>query len=425
MHHIIRILGNSLVLWGTMFGLNVRGQVVVEFAKPSDDIQRSKDALLKQYEIKASGLTVGTVYEVKVTTDNSRTNYAPNGFALDQPSTKFTATATEHKVTFYLKLEPDSEPDRERLLVLQLDITAAGVNITAQNTGVNKQLDISVKATEPLETYSYLAYIGTNFDLVDGPIARNLFFATNIYLPNRNKGWFKMGAFFSLYGNRPMSLIDSAGSTRQLVRIEPTSDTTYNSYYEQSERTTVFTSDNLGAYFSPLINLGPLSKYDNDIAMYFAPSAEFIFRRTSRITTFTDGVPLDTVPNTGVRPPLELPDEYSSQSNAYEFRWGGGLMLAHEGKNVSVRMYFSVGSSSVYAPMGPTSGMASETPFERTHGDISFSGRLWITERTSGLTMQAEVVNSLERPRPFYGVTLSKAIDFKNLGGVFKPLGRD
>jgi hypothetical protein len=47
---------------------------------------------------------------------------------------------------------------------------------------------------------------------------------------------------------------------------------------------------------------------------------------------------------------------------------------------------------------------------------------LGITEPKSGLTLQAEIVNTLIYPRPYYVVTLSKALGFQNLGSIFAPI---
>jgi hypothetical protein len=62
-----------------------------------------------------------------------------------------------------------------------------------------------------------------------------------------------------------------------------------------------------------------------------------------------------------------------------------------------------------------------DVPFRR-QDDIGFTGRAWITEPKSGLTLQAEIVNTLIYPRPYYVVTLSKALGFQNLGSIFAPI---
>lgn len=57
-----------------------------------------------------------------------------------------------------------------------------------------------------------------------------------------------------------------------------------------------------------------------------------------------------------------------------------------------------------------------------SEGVIFFTGRAWITESVTGISIQAEITNTLKNPSAFFGVTLSKAINFKNLGRIFQPI---
>lgn len=415
-----------MLLFFSSFAL-VAQPFTIEFAKPELKLKRDKkDSVLAKVHLKMNTLVNGTVYALRIAAVDGRNQLLPQEFKLDPATITITGTGVPQEAAFYLELEadPDGDQSKERDLVLGVDVSTTAGNVGNNNTGTNKVLVVRVKPAEALDNYEYLAYVGTNFDLVDGPKAQNLFFATNMYLPSKDRKIGRTGAFLSLYGNRPVSTIDSAGSTRQLVRVEPTSDSTYNLIYRMSDRRTVFTADNLGAHIVGLVSLGEkLSGTDNTLELFFAPSAEFIFRRTNRITTFSNGVAADTTREDGKRLLVVLPDQYTSESNTYEFRWGPGLFAVHESKRMSVRVYFCVGWTSYYIPNPTSSNGVLDAQYNRTR-DLSFSGRVWITERTSGITVQAEVVNSLDTPRPYYGVTLSKALDFSNLGSVFKPLGK-
>jgi hypothetical protein len=96
-----------------------------------------------------------------------------------------------------------------------------------------------------------------------------------------------------------------------------------------------------------------------------------------------------------------------------------GLFLTLENADVSVRIQSSVGYSSNFYPR--TSSNSSLITTDRSH-DIFFAGRAWITEPRTGLTLQAEITNTGINPRPFFGVTLSKAFNLKELSGIFSPL---
>jgi hypothetical protein len=107
--------------------------------------------------------------------------------------------------------------------------------------------------------------------------------------------------------------------------------------------------------------------------------------------------------------------------NEYSFNAAPiGLFLVHETKNISVRVHGSVGYASNYFGNFLETGISDFEVVQQN--DIFFSGRAWITEPKSGITLEAEVTNSFFNSRPFFVATLSKAFDFKDLGSVFSPI---
>lgn len=395
----------------------------VQFKEPKGEFTRSSTlAQLRSFEIKATGLAVGKTYVIKAIVDEARTTLAPVDYSLQQPSSNFKATAPEHSLLLYVEIKPDKGTDRERALVLGITVTEDDIDINATNAGTIKTLDLTIKSGSPVETYDYLAYVGTNFDLVDGVKPKNLFFATNIYQPSRNDRKVRVGGYLSLYGNRSVSSIDSLGTTRRLTRIEPVNDTTYRRIYQEAQRVTVFNSDNLGAHLSALIDFTCINGKKASTTVYFAPTMEFIYRRSSVVTTYSNGSVSDTVLVAGMGPTLTLDDRVEQNFNNYEFFTGGGFFIAHENDRISARVQLAIGRSSLYYPTVSSVGSELEQIYTN-RVDFSFIGRAWITERVSGITLQAEIINSVKIPRPYYGVTLSKAIDFKNVGNVLKPIG--
>src|SRR5690606_16503606 len=151
-------------------------------------------------------------------------------------------------------------------------------NLDKFNAGAQKTMTLTVKPSLPsLTDYRYLAYVGTNFDLVDGAKPKNLFFATNVYLPNANAKLGATGIFASVYGNRTVSTIDSSDNVRRVARIDRLSDSTATFYYQNARRTSLYASDNIGAYVSPLINLGSWSSKSSELHFMFAPSLEVVW----------------------------------------------------------------------------------------------------------------------------------------------------
>jgi len=330
---------------------------------------------------------------------------------------------TNKSENLYFLLKKDTLHDRERKIVLEIKIYDHGKEVTTNNLAKNQKITITIPIHQTHENlqsnYSYLSYVGTNFDLVDGIKAQNLFFATNILLaPRINKN--KVGFYLSLYGNRAMRDVDSTGTTRRSYKLEKLTDSTYIDYTAQSKMTTNRVSDNIGAHISTLFRIFK-SKERNDLNLYFSPTLEFVWRRTNLIQKFSDPKNLEsTIVNDNIPGTIEFSDTAIRQFNEYSFNAGlFGLFLSLENEDVSVRIQGSFGYSSNYYPRTSINSMTMVT--ERSN-DIFFAGRAWITEPKTGVTIQAEITNTKKNPRPFFGVTLSKAFNLKDLSGIFSPL---
>ena len=137
-----------------------------------------------------------------------------------------------------VKLKKDNTPDRDRILILNLKTFKNKKNIEDRNIGSIKKVVIIISDGKDhinlFNEYNILAYLGTNFDIVESKTkAKNLFFATNIFIPpveRKNK----IGFYFSLYGNRTMSDIDSTGNVNRVYKIEKLTDSTYVKYSSQN-----------------------------------------------------------------------------------------------------------------------------------------------------------------------------------------------
>lgn len=309
---------------------------------------------------------------------------------------------------------------QEGQIYLSLKINdALGKEITDKYAG-NKNLIIKVESSVKLKKgYEYLGYIGTNFDLVEGIKAKNFFFATNILSqPRKNT---RIGFYLSLYGNRAMTMTDSSRIRSYVTKQQVLTDSTYLSLRDYYRVKNTRSTDNIGAYVSPLIPLGSLSKNSNATQVYYSPSLEFVWRRTVLTSDFSflksdssnmTGSPLNLNP-------INTPSSTSINLNEYSFNAGIiGFFLIHENDRISVRVHGSVGyTSNFYYDLTQPTGYG-----EKGVEDIFFSGRAWITEPVTGITLQAEVTNTQKMPRPFYIVTLSKAFTFGELGKFFQPL---
>lgn len=395
--------------------------------KSKDTIRKdSKEDRIYKYVINAPTAQLSDAYKanvVSIVSDPSST-LPQTDYELTFSSLTIGELVEAKSAIVYITMKADSLRDRNRELRLKIKVTDTMGKKQNPDDDASQQLLITVLPSvsdDALDDYNYLIYVGTNFDLVDGIKAKNLFFATNIYLPP-NKQNKRIGYYLSLYGNRTLSSIDSSFNISKTTRIKPLTDSTGLVYRSEGTLITSRVSDNIGAYTSMLINVGKASKPENTIRFFLAPSVEFIWRRNYTNTIFKPGGTSDsTIQDINVRSETVIPTSNEFISNEFVWTLGPGFLLAHESDRISVRMHMSAGYTQSYLPERLSSS-TNFSSYKRGGADIFFSGRAWITEAKSGITLQAEVTNSFGTPRPFYVVTLSKALDFKHIGSLFSPV---
>lgn len=327
-------------------------------------------------------------------------------------------------------------PEYISLLIATDDITyfkSVDINSLDNNNSIDKKIK-EARVGDKLSNYNYLGYIGTNFDLIEGIKAKNVFFGVNIvYKPHERKN--RTGFYLSLYGNRTLSKIDSIKNIvfnhRVFDSIVDGQSTHFsqNQLYDYSKTVDI---DNLGAYFSPLINmkLWNISNLTGETELFFTPSLEFIWRRISirnSNSNFRNQKPFIIPGDSNNNYVQTLNSSMNTfQFNSYDFHMGFlGFLMMHENQRISVRLNMNIGwrrsFSPAYGLVTRNESMNYNTNFVKT-ADIFYTGKLWITEASTGVTLQAEILNTLKTPNPFYGVTLSKAFDFEKLGNFFKPI---
>ncbi|WP_422351546.1 hypothetical protein [Flagellimonas sp.] len=372
------------------------------------------------------------VFDIKV--DKEKTTIIESGYKLYFEKLKL--SNMEKGKEIFLRILKDTIPDRQRKLFLNIEISKNDTVLTKVNNAKNQQLEIQLDSfEEALDGYKYLAYVGTNFDLVEGIKAKDLFFATNIYSEpeagkNRNVGF-----YLSIYGNRAFTQTDSAGTIRREKKFEALTDTTTLRVLKTDFYTNKRVTDNIGAYISPLIKMRwfQSKNKERNVNLYYSPSLEFVYRRS---TLSFENLNMGTVDSLvigksfqeiiderfdgeeGIRGPIR--PLFTQTFNEYSFNAGIlGLFLSLENEKISVRVHGSVGYSSNYNRIFEP-GLTSSTI--QQHSDLFFSGRAWVTDSKTGITLQAEVTNTAINPRPFFVATLSKAFNFKKIGDFFQPI---
>ncbi|GAB2838709.1 hypothetical protein [Ferruginibacter profundus] len=297
------------------------------------------------------------------------------------------------------------------------------------NESETTEITLIIKpADQPLDNYRYLGYLGTNFDMVDGVQANKLYFALNILIPETKKYGISVG----VYGNRTMTQTDTSTNTTFTSRIEAYGRDSVIYFRDTAIKMTSRISDNIGAFFSPIIPIPWLT--DDKLKVYYAPNFEFIWRRSKIESKFTNNntYKKDTASNrypAGVALPLVTPLSTKVNQNIYDAYLGLlGILFRFETDEISIRLSGALGINLNYMPVG---GLSSTSVVYKRNTNAYFQGRLFITEPTTGFTLGAEVSNlfgkndklsGYSNAQPYYNVTLSKAFNLKNLAAIVKPL---
>lgn len=410
-----------LLITGVVWGQN--NDFNISFKKTKIEVER---------KVKED-LIIPITVEVKIENKADFENYVLNIETVDEKSTlpksdyKIAFDKTDFKnlkdsLTVFLVVDKDSLFDRERNIVLRLTTEKIGSDDTQKpNKGANQELSILVKSSHStLKEYKYLSYIGTNFDLVEGVKADNFFFATNIFSqPTPDTKDF--GVYLSLYGNRTMSTTDDLGVQQIITEIVPVTETSSYRLRKHVNATRTIKADNLGAHFSTLHPIfGARNKAANKLKTYVTGSAEFIWQRKHILTEYGEVTQVDTLSTASTGHSIILNDLETKTISVsqYQFNIGPGMFFSLEDENISVRVHMSVGYTSTFFNI---SKKEDQLLYDRKH-DVYFSGRAWITEPKTGVTLQAEVMNRFIDPTPMYVVTLSKAFNLDRLAGFFQPI---
>lgn len=404
----------------------------ITFDKVKDTISRKETDIIYPVMIKskADAVKIATdslhLYTLTVKSNDEKSTLPKSAYKLAFNSITLDKLPADY--TFFVTLNKDVDADKDRHLFLKLEVIREGKEVDVNVSDTNRVFDLVVEATNSPNKYNYLAYVGTNFDLIDGVQPKNLFFATNLFAPpqRKSKGF---GFNITLYGNRTITATDTSGRYNYASKIVAINGDSARTYYENALRTVSRVSDNLGASFSPLIRIGSkMGNVNRATQLYYAPQFEFIWRRTKVTTTYSDNKLVDSTdrPNRTIRGTLVLnPSNETIPFNVYDIYLGViGALLKHENNNISIRVQSSLGLNFSYAAMSSNVKTILNTLYERKW-NIFFYTRAWITEPISGITFGAEVSNNFIKKdsyQPYYNVTFSKAINLNVLGAIFQPI---
>lgn len=422
MKKLFTLVSVCCLLSATVLGQGI-GKIV--FVKSTDTFSRKSTPATYPITIKVDSLNINPdslkLYTVTVNVNDKETDIASSFYSLN--FNKVTLDKLKSGYTFYITIEPDKEADRTRKIGLNVTVVKSGKPGPVIDTK-GAIMNIHLKSSRAVNQFSYLAYVGTNFDMVDGVRAKDLFFATSIYAPPlKADGGF--GFSLTLYGNRTLSTVDSSLTTYP-SRIVPIGGDSARYFTNSATRVITQAADNLGAMFSPMFRLGGLSDSKKQIQLYYSPQIEFIWRRIKMTTAYNNSVAIDSSVRANrpisrtiiLNPPIE-----TVPLNVYDVYTGlVGFALRHENENISVRVQASTGLNWNFTRDRGVSSASGNDLFSKKMNLFTYV-RAWITEPVSGITFGAEVANVIRKSsRPYYNVTLSKALNLSTIGSIFSPI---
>lgn len=415
----------------------------INFKKDKDDVGRnSTKKELVEVELTASDVKGDEFKDHKlyVTVDEDKTTLPKGDYQILTPINGVTLKdlkADKNFVRIFINQDdPKDKQVKDLKLVLKLTIKKKVKDKADEeddneknNNGKTTEMTLVIKpADQPLDSYRYLGYLGTNFDMVDGVQANKLYFALNVLIPDTKRYGINLG----IYGNRTMTQTDTSSNTTFTSRIEAYKTDSVIYFRDTAIKITSRVSDNIGAFFSPIIRLPFMD--DGNLKVYYAPNFEFIWRRSMIESKFTNNstVRKDSARNrfpATTALPLVTPLTTKVNQNIYDVYLGLlGLLVRYENEEISIRLNGAVGVNFNYVPVG---GLSSSNIVYQRNTNLYFQGRLFITEPTTGFTLGAEVSNLFgkysnephySKAQPYYNVTLSKAFNLKNLAAIVKPL---
>jgi hypothetical protein len=355
----------------------------------------------------------------RIKLDSGKTNINYGAFSIDFASlSNFSLTKYQ---TAYLIVKQDSLNDRKRTITFELEIFKINTDSIVKNTSCQKSI-LTVNLREEknihLDQYEALTYLGSNFDLASSKVFQDLFFALNVLkTPKQNDS--RSGMLFSIYGNTTMAEIDSNSSITHSTKQLKLSDSSYRLYSAQSDILAKTQAQNVGTQVIYLFRTG--KKHTRDLQLLLSWSNEFIWRRNTSTSEYRNSRNYDSTNKTGfVEGSFDYISNNTTKYNEFYWNTGPGLFVVYENNKISMRIWANVGWQGIYLPESARKFMKQGV----NNSNWFFSGKAYVTEPKTGVTLQVDVQNTLGGNNPYFGATLSKAFDLGKLAGFLGPLNQ-
>jgi hypothetical protein len=356
----------------------------------------------------------------KAITDVTGLNVPVDSVYIAEDSTK------NQEATYTVTFNRDHKNDKK----LSFNVSIKNPDGTVyKSSGSNFQkLDVHIRSYRNFEKTDneYWIFIGTNFDLLDGVKANDLYFKGSFLVPIDSSNPKKHQLYISFEKNRFFSDRDSLTRVRltdvRPIPGNPDSLTMVQGYYNTFRETI---TENLGFSLSYIKNLKSFSntsaRADNQYNLYLM--AGFYIDHQTRILKYTNhSIQADSI--TVVRDsnyrftPLASEHKSVSWNNNLYF----GLMYIHSGTSVNLKTFMQVGANFNYFPaQARVSGLSESITYsQRTSLYTRFHLDATLLE-SPGLSFGAEVY--LRRGlMPLFNFTATKVFDLRQLKTLFSKL---
>ena len=329
--------------------------------------------------------------------------------------------ATKDEEASY-KVAFNRDNNNDRKLSFEITVKDPEGNVFKLPEKVNSTLDVQIRSHRDFEKTDneYWVFVGTNFDLLDGVKARDLYFRGSFLVPLNNSNPKKSQFYITFEKNRFFSERDSLSRIRLTdvlpMMNKPDSMRLVQGYYNTFRETV---TENIGFSLSHIANFK--AKPEGQYNFYFMSGIYIDYQtRTSKYTNHSIQADTTTIrKDTGYH---FTPLASQSKSQSWNTNFYVGAMYIHSGTSVNLKTFLQVGVNfNNFPSFSRISGLNQSTEYTQNK---AFYTRFHLDAtllESPGLSFGAEVYLR-KGLMPLFNFTAAKVFDLRQLKTLFSKL---
>jgi hypothetical protein len=324
------------------------------------------------------------------------------------------------EVEFKVAFTRDAKNDR----TLVFNVVAKDGNDTLslnKDGDKSTSLEVYIKPYGELENSDneYWLFVGTNFDLLDGIKANDLYFRGSFLIPLNNQNPKRDQLYITFEKNRFFSEKDSLYRINFIDRIykprQGDSITIVNGQYN-SFRETI--TENLGFSLNYLRNTSanPSERYN-----FYLMGGLYMDHQNKKIKYSNHSILSDTTTflRNNDSDYIFRPLLVESRTQSWNFNMYAGFMYIHSGTSVNLKAFLQAGTNYLWYPASSIRTSTSETTRYEKLKDVYMRFHLDATLIESpGVSFGAEVYYR-RKQMPLFNFTLTKVFDYRQIKNFF------